>query len=167
MAVPEEPAAKGGFDVGLEIERKFLVTDAWRPEGTGIRVRQGYIANGETLLVRVRRQDERAFLTLKGRTTGVSRAEYEYPIPAEDAEELLSLAEAPPIEKTRYRIPFGAHVWEVDVFSGENEGLVLAEIELKREDEPFERPPWLGAEVSGDPRYYNSNLALRPFRSWT
>lgn len=152
--------------MGLEIERKFLVTDAWHPESPGVSIKQGYIAKSAELLVRVRTAGDRGFLTLKGRTEGVTRAEYEYAVPVKDAEELLALAGGPTIEKTRYRVPFGAHIWEVDVFSGANEGLVVAEIELARADEPFERPPWLGAEVSEDPRYYNANLVAHPFRAW-
>ena len=152
--------------MGLEIERKFLVKDTWRPEGEGVPMKQGYVAGGGPLIVRVRTAGGRAFLTLKGRTEGVTRAEFEYDVPVEDAEKILALAGGPLIEKTRYRVPFGAHTWEIDVFAGANEGLVVAEIELAREDEIFEHPPWLGAEVSDDPRYYNSNLAEHPFRTW-
>ncbi len=159
-------AKRGGGEVGVEIERKFLVRETWRPEGAGIRVRQGYLPGAGEMLVRVRQEDRGAFLTLKGRTEGIARAEYEYPIPWEDADELLARCEKPLVEKTRYLVPSGAHTWEIDVFSGANDGLVVAEIELSHEDEPFERPDWLGAEVSGDARYYNANLAAHPFSEW-
>lgn len=116
--------------------------------------------------MRVRRQDEKAFLTLKGRNTGISRLEYEYEIPAADADELLQFCQRPLIEKTRYVEKIDGHVWEIDCFFGDNEGLLVAEIELKSEDEPFEKPVWLGQEVSGDVRYYNSNLAENPYSKW-
>ncbi len=151
-----------------EIERKFLVrSDAYRAQGTAERYRQGYVRTGGPATVRVRIAGARGYLTLKGPTQGLTRAEFEYPIPLADAEVLLdTLCERPQIEKVRWRIPAGAHTWEVDEFLGENAGLVVAEIELTAEDEPFERPGWLGAEVTTDPRYRNSALARRPYRSW-
>lgn len=155
--------------MALEIERKFLIKkELFQPQSRGIKVRQGYLPQGDgPLLVRVRQHDDKAFLTLKGKTTGVSRAEYEYPIPPQDAAELLTLCERPLIEKIRYKEPAAdGHLWEVDIFFGENEGLIIAEVELGSEDEPFERPAWLGEEVSGDPRYYNSNLAKLPYCRW-
>jgi adenylate cyclase len=155
--------------MGTEIERKFLVVnDAWR-EGArdGLRFRQGYLPGVETASVRVRVSGEHAWLNIKSATLGVSRREYEYPIPLADAEEILdALCQRPLIEKTRHHVPHGGHLWEIDVFEGDNAGLVVAEIELKNPDEPFERPPWVGAEVSHDPRYYNVSLVRHPFRDW-
>ena len=153
--------------MGQEIERKFLVKkEAWRPTGHGTKIRQGYLPQAGELLVRIRTQDDRAFLTLKGRTIGITRAEFEYEIPFSDAEALLAFCQAPLIEKVRYLEPAGAHRFEIDCFFGDNEGLIVAEIELPREDAPFVRPPWLGAEVSDDPRYYNANLITHPYRAW-
>ena len=155
--------------MGIEIERKFLVmNDAWRARvESGVHIMQGYLASIEGLTVRVRVKAQDAFLTIKGPTRGISRAEYEYPIPVEDAEAMLrELAILPPVDKMRHRVREGAHVWELDVFSGENAGLVMAEIELVSPDEPFEMPEWAGDEVSDDPRYYNINLARHPFKDW-
>ncbi len=152
--------------MGVEIERKFLVNEKWKPEGRSIHVKQGYLPGTGPMVVRVRQEDTRAFLTLKGRTEGITRSEYEYEIPMEDAGELLERCEKPIIEKTRYLIPAEPHLWEVDVFYGANQGLIVAEIELSREDESFQKPEWVGEEVSGDPRYYNSNLAQHPYSSW-
>lgn len=153
--------------MGREIERKFLVTgDGWRGAGESCRYVQGYLSRDPERVVRVRRAGEKAFLTIKGVTRGVVRPEFEYPIPAADAEELLKLCLSPLIEKTRTVVEYGGKRWEVDEFAGENAGLVIAEIELSREDEPFQRPPWLGREVSADPRYSNASLSERPFKSW-
>ena len=154
--------------MSLEIERKFLVADPSVVEGLqGERLVQAYIAATARATVRVRIAGESAWLTLKGATTGISRRELEYPIPVADAEVCLAeLCTDGVVSKTRYRIPQGAHVWEVDVFDGANEGLMLAEIELASPDEAFDRPAWLGPEVSGDERYFNSQLAERPFSSW-
>ena len=155
--------------MALEIERKFLVDETkFKEPEKGIRVKQGYLPGDGPLLVRVREQDEKAFLTLKGKTTGVTRAEFEYLIPREDAEELLKLCKRPLIDKVRYLIPAedGVHTWEVDRFFGENEGLLIAEVELANENESFSRPDWLGREVSGDAHYYNSNLAEHPYSEW-
>ena len=155
--------------MGTEIERKFLVSDeSWRTCAQGhTRILQGYLANTGTVTVRVRIRGESAYLTLKGATQGISRAEFEYPIPVSDAEAMLhDLARAPLIEKIRYRVPCGAHVWDLDVFGGDNTGLVLAEVELATEDAAFELPGWAGQEVSDDPRYYNVNLAQCPFSRW-
>lgn len=154
--------------MATEIERKFLLAnEQWRVGATGRRYRQGYLSTEKSRVVRVRTIDRDAFLTIKGATQGVSRLEFEYPIPFEDAEVMLEqLCERPIIDKTRYRIPHGAHVWEVDEFHGVNAGLVVAEIELASEDETFERPEWLGEEVSADPRYFNANLIAHPYRDW-
>jgi CYTH domain-containing protein len=153
--------------MGKEIERKFLVTgDAWR-QGTGTHVRQGYISSGARHSVRVRATSVGAFLTVKGASRGATRSEFEYEIPLEDAEELLeSICVKPLIEKIRYRIAHRGFTWEVDEFLGENRGLVIAEIELEREDEEFDRPDWVGEEVTGDPRYYNVNLVAKPYSAW-
>ncbi len=155
--------------MATEIERKFLVTsDAWREAAdVGIRFRQGYLIGAEKASVRVRIEGERANLNIKSATLGVRRQEYEYEIPLVEAEEILdTLCEQPQIEKIRYYVPIGAHTWEVDIFAGDNEGLVVAEIELADEEEPFERPEWLGKEVSDDTRYYNVCLTSHPYKDW-
>lgn len=151
-----------------EIERKFLVTsDHWRQNAAGIRVRQGFLSTKPSRTVRVRVAGDRGTLTIKGKTVGATRDEFEYDIPCEQAEQLLdTLCLRPLIEKVRYLVREGAHTWEVDVFEGENAGLVVAEIELQREDEVFERPGWLGREVTDDPRYFNANLVRNPYRTW-
>lgn len=150
-----------------EIERKFLLQsppiDQW---GEGVKMRQGYLARGEHATARVRVAGTRGRLTIKGPTVGISRAEFEYEIPCSEAEELLTLCEGGLIEKRRWRVPYQGHVWEVDVFEGENSGLLIAEIELSAEDETFERPDWIGAEVSGDPRYFNGYLSRHPYQTW-
>ena len=153
-----------------EIERKFLVTnDAWRDSAApGTRYRQAYLASNPSCSIRVRVTGDRAWLNLKSATLGVSRSEFEYEIPAADGLEILErLSDGTVVEKTRYRIRHGGHEWEVDVFEGDNAGLVVAEIELASEDEPFDKPSWAGAEVSHDPRYYNVRLAQHPFKHWS
>jgi adenylate cyclase len=154
--------------MGTEIERKFLVEgDRWRPGPGGLRIRQGYLSADPERSVRIRLAGDEAWLTVKGASTGYQRVEFEYPIPTQDALQLLDeLCLRPVIDKTRHEVRYGAHRWEIDEFHGANEGLVIAEIELTTEDEHFERPPWLGAEVSDDPRYYNVNLARQPFNRW-
>jgi adenylate cyclase len=153
--------------MGQEIERKFLVTgDGWREGAEGTLYRQGYLAKDADRTVRVRVAGAKAYLTIKGRSKGASRAEYEYEIPMQDAEELLDLCEGPLVEKTRHKIQHAGHTWEVDVFHGDNEGLVMAEVELEREDAHVEMPGWAGKEVSGDPRYYNSSLSQKPYKTW-
>jgi adenylate cyclase len=155
--------------VAREIERKFLVmNDSWRTSApTGCRYVQGYLANNERCSVRIRIAGAQAFLGLKSATLGISREEFEYAIPVADAEALLTtLCEQPWIDKTRYRLPQGRHVWEIDVFHGDNQGLVVAEIELTNEGEGFERPSWLGEEVSGERRYYNVCLVKHPYKNW-
>ncbi len=154
--------------MATEIERKFLVTGAdWKPSAPGVLYRQGYLSSAKERVVRVRTEGARGVLTIKGLTTGIARLEFEYEIPRKDAERLLDeLCERPLIEKTRYRVPAGSVTWEIDEFHGDNAGLIVAEVELEREDQPFDRPAWLGAEVSGDPRYFNANLIAHPFRDW-
>lgn len=155
--------------MATEIERKFLVkNDLWRGQIISqVRMKQGYVSGGENATVRIRVAGEQAWLTIKSTTQGIRRLEFEYTIPTTDAEQMLmALAKQPFIDKTRYKIRQGSHVWELDVFEGENQGLVMAELELESEDERFETPPWAGEEVSGDPRYYNSSLAKRPYSSW-
>lgn len=155
-----------GAKMGVEIERKFLVKEGWQPTGESVSIKQGYLPGTGPMLVRIRLEDQRALLTLKGRTEGVTRSEYEYEIPVQDAQELLLRCRKKVVEKTRYFVIHGDYTWEVDVFAGANKGLVVAELELSDEDEAFDRPDWLGAEVSSDARYYNSNLAEHPFSEW-
>ncbi len=154
--------------MGKEIERKFLLKDeSWRGLAQGVRYRQGYVATDGRATLRVRFAGGKGYLTLKGRVTGITRLEYEYEIPGKDALEILdSLCPRPQIEKVRFKIDFAGHTWEVDEFLGENEGLVMAEIELASPEEKFSLPPWIGQEVTGDVRYYNSQLAVAPFKSW-
>ncbi len=150
-----------------EIERKFLVTGGFRQDSPeSYRIVQGYICSDPDRTVRVRVRGEKGFLTIKGRSSedGLSRYEWEKEIPVSEALELMALCGSGVIDKTRYLVPFGAHTYEVDVFHGANEGLVLAEIELSDENEPFERPSWLGEEVTGDVRYYNSMLSRNPYK---
>lgn len=155
--------------MATEIERKFLVTgdfsqDSYRSE----RIVQGYICSQPGRTVRIRIRGEEGFLTIKGPSTnnGLSRYEFERPLPLADAEALFKLCEPGAIEKVRHLVRVGKHVWEVDVFEGANRGLVLAEIELASPDEPFEKPAWVGEEVTGDRRYYNSMLTKHPYTAW-
>jgi adenylate cyclase len=155
--------------MGTEVERKFLVVgEAWRDAVTSAtRIVQGYIAASGTATVRVRIKGEHAYLTLKGASSGIARSEFEYEIPVADAEAMLAeLATGPVIDKVRHLVPVGGHTWEVDVFSGDNAPLVMAEVELADADEPFVRPDWAGRDVSEDPRYYNANLAREPYSRW-
>jgi adenylate cyclase len=151
-----------------EIERKFLVKgDAWRGQNAGKRYRQGYLSTVKERTVRVRTVGDKGFLTVKGITVGASRSEYEYEIPVRDANEMLDgLCERPLIEKTRYRIPHKGLVWEIDEFEGENRGLITAEVELKDEHQAVTLPGWVSQEITGDPRYFNSNLVAKPFTTW-
>lgn len=152
--------------MATEIERKFLVEGDFLPEAIQkTRIVQGYICSAKGRTVRIRIRDERGYLTIKGPSDkqGLSRYEFEQEVPLADAEQLFHLCEPGAIEKERYLIPAGQHIWEVDVFHGANEGLILAEIELSAEDEPFARPAWLGKEVTGDRRFYNSMLTKTPF----
>ncbi|VAX03338.1 FIG01182465: hypothetical protein [hydrothermal vent metagenome] len=155
--------------MATEIERKFLLlNDSWRRDAdAGISMRQGYLVGAKRASVRVRVSGEHAHLNIKSATLGVERQEYEYGIPLADAEELLdTLCERPLIEKTRYHVRHGKHTWEIDVFSGDNAGLVVAEIELDSADENFARADWLGEEVSHDKRYYNVCLVTHPYKNW-
>lgn len=156
--------------MATEIERKFLVlNEAWKAHADeGTRFRQGYLVGAKVASVRVRIEGARANLNIKSATLGIRRQEFEYAIPLEDAQELLdTLCERPLIEKTRYHVEDRGRVWEIDVFEGDNAGLVVAEIELASEDEVFERPDWLGEEVSHDPRYYNVCLVKHPYKEWS
>lgn len=154
--------------MGIEIERKFLVRgESWREGAIAVRYRQGYICAGLGRTVRVRTRGDEGILTIKGRTSGIARIEYEYPIPLAEAEYLLEiLCDQPLIDKYRFRVDFQGFTWEVDEFLGENQGLIMAEIELAREDQAFPIPPWAGREVSGDSRYFNASLAHYPFSLW-
>jgi adenylate cyclase len=155
--------------MAVEIERKFLVRDgSWRTAtDAGIAIRQGYLSTDPGRVVRVRLAGDRGALTVKGPTNAATRLEFEYAIPAADAGRMLDDLCVPPLlEKTRYRIRCGRHVWEIDEFFGDNAGLVVAEIELTDAGEAFERPGWVGDEVTGDPRYFNSNLVAAPFSTW-
>ncbi|WMW78989.1 CYTH domain-containing protein [Undibacterium cyanobacteriorum] len=154
--------------MGLEIERKFLVkNDAWRGLVTPVVMCQAYISADPERIVRVRIEDEQARLTVKGKASGISRAEWEYSIPVEDARRMLeSVCTPQQIIKHRYRIPYAGFTWEVDEFFGANQGLVVAEIELASEDQVFEKPDWIGEEVSHDFRYVNANLLKQPYSSW-
>ena len=151
-----------------EIERKFLVNrDLFKPTSEGDYIAQGYLSSTPERTVRVRIKNNRGYLTVKGKNTGISRSEFEYAIPVNDAKELLELCEPSIIIKRRYNINFNGSKWEVDVFEGDNEGLIVAEIELASEDESFSKPDWIGEEVSFDVRYYNSHLSKQPFKSWS
>ena len=154
--------------MGVEIERKFLVTgDAWRALGEPALLRQGYLSTDPARTVRVRIENGQGVLTIKGKNSGATRGEWEYPIPLEEAAELLDTLCPPPlVEKYRTRVTVGNHVWEVDEFLGANKGLLVAEIELAAEDELFLLPDWIGAEVTGEARYYNSSLIKQPFSTW-
>ena len=154
----------------IEIERKFLVlsNDFLQEAFTKKRIVQGYLNSNPERTVRIRIKEDKGFLTIKGKgnATGTTRLEWETEIPLEDAERLLPICESGIIEKIRYEIKVGNHIYEVDVFEGENEGLVIAEIELQSEVEPFEKPSWLGKEVTNDERFYNAYLSIKPFKSW-
>jgi adenylate cyclase len=154
--------------VGVEIERKFLLKgDAWRTLGTPVLLRQGYLSLDPARTVRVRIEGASGTMTIKGKNAGATRGEWEYPIPVADAAELLDkLCQCPLIEKYRRRIAYQGHTWEVDEFLGENAGLLVAEIELASEDEAFDKPDWIGEEVTGDARYYNSSLIRTPYSLW-
>ncbi len=152
--------------MGIEIERKFLVTgEGWRC-GEGLRICQGYLNRDKQRTVRVRVMGDEAFLTVKGLSQGATRVEFEYPIPRADAEAMLALCDGPCIDKVRRIVEHEGARFEVDEFFGDNAGLVVAEIELTHEDQPFARPAWLGDEVTHDARYFNSSLAERPYRLW-
>lgn len=155
--------------MATEIERKFLVRgELWRRDAApGVRYRQGYLSIDPARAVRVRLAGADAFLTIKGPPAGIARTEFEYPVPPADAEFMLErLCISPLIEKWRFRVPFGGRIWEVDEFEGENEGLLLAEVELPAADARVAVPPWAGREVSDDPRYFNVNLVSHPYHAW-
>ena len=153
--------------MGTEIERKFLVKEGpWR-EAAADTYRQGYLSTVKERTVRVRTINDKGYLTVKGISVGASRLEFEYEIPVADAGELLdNLCEKPLIEKQRYKLDHGGLTWEIDVFFGDNEGLIVAEVELQSEDQVFERPDWVADEVTSDPRYYNANLISNPYSGW-
>lgn len=153
----------------MEIERKYLIRmDLWlkseKPEGRLLL--QGYLCRDDEKVVRIRIAGQRGFLTIKGKLENLGRPEFEYEIPVTEARDLLSLSLFPPIEKTRYKYPYGGRIWDVDIFHGENEGLAMAEVELDEPGEEIDFPDWAGEEVSHDPRYYNSYIAGHPFRTW-
>lgn len=154
--------------MGIEIERKFLLAgDGWRrAAGRSLRIRQGYLG-GERCSVRVRIDDDKATLNIKSRRLGAVRSEFEYAIPRAEAEELLALAAEPVLAKRRHFVEHAGALWEIDEFEGDNAGLIVAEIELDAVDAAFERPDWLGAEVTDDPRYYNVNLVREPYSRWS
>lgn len=155
--------------MALEIEHKFLLKNAdWRAcVDHAVVYRQGYLNRAQHSSIRVRIADQQAWLNIKSATIGNQRHEYEYPIPLQDATEMIAhLCHKPLIEKTRHFVKYAQHIWEIDEFKGENQGLIVAEIELSASGEAFERPPWIGREVTGDIRYYNNNLAQHPYAEW-
>ena len=155
--------------MALEIERKFLVKGDFMPDViSSSRIVQGYLASSPTASVRIRIYGEKGYMTVKGRMSesGMSRFEWEKEIPADEALSLLRLCAGGVIDKVRHIVPFAGHNFEVDVFGGANDGLVLAEVELSSEDEAFEKPSWLGQEVTGDMRYHNSMLLKHPYKKW-
>lgn len=153
--------------MATEIERKFLVDpEKWIPAGQGTQMKQAYLGLAPNPTVRIRIAGKRAFLTIKGRSETIARPEFEYEIPVADADEMMELAISGPVEKTRYKQVFEGFLWEIDVFSGANEGLILAEIELSSEDQKITLPDWVLDEVSDDGRFYNSYLSSCPFSLW-
>lgn len=153
--------------MNIEIERKFLLkNDNWREGAVGVHYKQAYLNEKGDNTVRVRIEGEKAKLTIKGKSSNISRLEFEYDIPMTDAEALFTLAKTPIVEKYRYKIMYAGNCWEVDEFLGLNRGLVVAEIELESETQSFEKPDWIGMEVSGDKRYTNANLARKPYCEW-
>jgi CYTH domain-containing protein len=155
--------------MGLEIERKFLVTGEFRDKAYAhSHIRQGYISSSGGRTVRVRIRDDKGYITIKGPSdqAGLARYEFETEIPRSDAEDLMRICEPGIIDKTRYLVRSGEHIFEVDEFYGDNEGLVMAEVELGSEDEPFEKPSFIGREVTGDRRFYNSHLRRNPYCLW-
>ena len=154
--------------MALEIERKYLIDlEKIGTLGNGIRIKQGYLSTDKNAVVRVRVKNDKAYLTIKGSNSGIARLEFEYEIPLNEANEMLEkLCQKPVIDKTRYLIKHDIHTWEVDIFYGDNEGLVVAEVELSSEDEHINLPIWVKEEVSHDDRYFNSNLMKLPFKDW-
>jgi adenylate cyclase len=168
--LPFEDEQDNANTMGVEIERKFLIREGfesqWKGDVNGIPYVQGYLCRERGRTVRVRIAGPKAYITIKGEVQGISRSEFEYAIPLEDAHAMLLLCDGPLIEKTRHLIPHEGHVWEVDVFHGKNEGLIIAEIELTKETQDVPIPEWVGKEVTGDHRYYNSCLAVHPLGVW-
>ncbi|MCH8013090.1 MAG: CYTH domain-containing protein [Candidatus Marinimicrobia bacterium] len=154
--------------MGKEIERKFLVKESnWQKSSKGLLIQQGYIVIRKEKVVRIRIMNDKGYLTIKGTTTGATRNEYEYEIPLEDASQMLNnLCEKPILEKHRYKINHDGMTWEIDIFHRENEGLIVAEIELEYEDQEFEKPDWVNMEVTDDLKYFNANLVKNPFNKW-
>ena len=154
--------------MGLEIEKKFLLkNDDWRKLAQGKEYRQGYLSSVKERTVRIRTIEDTGYLTIKGVSQGAVRAEYEYVIPVDEARAMLeTLCEKPLIEKKRFKIPYKGLIWEVDEFFGENQGLIMAEAELASETQVFQKPEWIGVEVTHDSRYYNANLVHHPFSKW-
>lgn len=151
----------------LEIERKFLVkSNFWKPSDEGVEIKQGYLSVDPGRVVRVRIAGENAFLTVKGKPNGIVRAEFEYEIPKNHAEDLMKMCLDFPVEKIRYKEKIADLVWEIDVFKGENEGLIMAEVELTDENQKVDLPKWIGMEVSSDSRYYNALLSKKPYSTW-
>jgi len=152
--------------VPIEIERKFLVSGRnWR-QSNGVHYLQGYLNLDKERTVRVRRTEKQAFLCVKGISIGASRTEFEYEIPSDDAEQLLKLCTGSIIQKIRHTVIYKGLKWEIDEFLGDNEGLVVAEVELESENQVFEKPEWVGTDVTHDPRYFNANLAVNPYKNW-
>jgi CYTH domain-containing protein len=152
--------------MGTEIERKFKVKEGDWCKQKAATYRQGYLSTVKERTVRVRTVEDKGYLTIKGIAMGASRMEFEYEIPRQDADTLLEICEKPLIEKNRYKIMHGGFVWEIDEFFGENQGLIVAEIELENEDQYFSKPDWVGEEVTGDSRYFNANLINNPYTKW-
>ncbi len=154
--------------MGIEIERKFLIkNEEWKNAiDEKIELKQGYLNSIPERTVRVRIKGDKGYLTIKGKSKGASRAEYEYEIPLIDARELIGLCEKPVIEKIRFIVKENNKIWEIDVFDGENKGLIVAEVELENENDAIQLPNWIGKEVTQEPKYYNSNLVKHPFCKW-
>ncbi len=154
--------------MAFEIERKFLVKNsAWKELcDKGTPIKQGYLNSHKERTVRVRIKGDKGFLTIKGIARNITRHEFEYEIPCSDAVSMLKICEMSIIDKTRYEVKQGDITWEIDVFYGDNEGLIIAEVELKSENQQFEKPKWLGQEVSGNVSYYNANLISNPYKNW-
>jgi adenylate cyclase len=168
LAGRRRPTGARKASMGCEIERKFLVAnDRWRQAADGgTSIRQGYLSTAPERVVRVRLAGDLAWLTIKGAGDGAVRPEFEYPVPPTDGAALLALCEPGLVVKTRYRVRHAGRTWEVDVFGGANAPLAVAEVELERADAAVELPDWVGAEVTGDPRYHNANLARNPYNRW-
>jgi len=153
--------------MAIEIERKFRVNSSeWKPSSTGKSIRQGYLSITDKFSMRVRIKGSKGFICIKRQETGFTRSEFEYDIPLEDAEVLLQMSPYPLIEKTRYKEKYENHIWEIDIFHGNNNGLVIAEIELESEKDIFDTPKWILEEVTDDSKYLNQNLAINPYNSW-